>query len=260
MPLEQKDGYLRFSHNVKAIKEAKEELRKQGYPKALVDDLVDQFMREPIGLPKNAVLLPVPSTSRTNTIPMVMSRRLSESNSGTRVITGAALCLNTTKAANKGALGKLRDPVRLKIPEALEIPVERPVFLVDDIVTTGETTDAMREALAGRGILVEGVISLGQSELRHSTATDWMRISDKLGSPHLGKEISDALKGRLKHRSNYIERIINDKTRSELRDYFIAESRRLDGLNQRTRDYLGNSAAMGSSIQLGRSSGTGFRR
>ena len=104
------------------------------------------------------------------------------------------------------------------------------VVLVDDVVTTGETTDALRELLEQRGLKATTVASLGQSEMRKVSPRDIERITSKLGEPHLKPEIESVLQGRLKHKANYIERAIHEDTRQEIRDYFSSEHRRLEGL------------------------------
>src|SRR6478609_1290316 len=140
--------------------------------------------------------------------------------------------LNETKAANKGAIGKLRDPVKIVAGGDFSDLAGKTVFIVDDVVTTGETTDAIRECLADNGIFASGVISLGQSEIRHGTGADFFRIAGKLGNPPLNEEIKTVLDGRLKHRANYLEREINERTRLEIREYFVAEAKRLGQLDE----------------------------
>lgn len=109
-------------------------------------------------------------------------------------------------------------------------PTAPPVVLVDDVVTTGETADALRELLEQRGLKATTVASLGQSEMRKVSPRDINRITSKLGKPDMGSEIEAVLAGRLKHKANYIERAIHEDTRTEIRDYFRNEHRRLQGL------------------------------
>ena len=53
------------------------------------------------------------------------------------------------------------------------------------------------------------------------------RITEKLGAPRLYREVEAVLTGRLKHRANYLERIIHPDTRGEVRAYFEREAGRI---------------------------------
>lgn len=223
-----RDEYATASQNVRELKARKDELRAQGYPAAAVRELVREFYRDEhfrhLAGRENLYLV-APSTTRTNTLPREFARLLRDRYGGT-IVLGWAVPLCETKAADKGAFGKLRDPARFApIGEAItRLPRDRHVVLVDDVVTTGETSDALREVLAQAGLRVAAVVSLGQSEVRKVNARDIERIAEKLGEPRLDREIEAVLKGRLKHRANYLERTIHPDTRGEVRAYFEREA------------------------------------
>ena len=226
-----RDGYATSSFDVGAIKAEKEALRAQGYPVASVFKFVGRFLslerfRHLRG--RNNMFLVAPSTSRTNLIPVVFAQKLAAEFGGS-VVNGWATPLSTTKAAKKGAIGKIRDPVRfaenLDVLLALKAP-GRNFVLVDDVVTTGETADALRHSLDRHGLALNEVASLGQAEMRKVTARDIERLAAKLGEPSLRAEVAAVLSGKLKHRANYIEREANGRYRSEIRDYFQNEARR----------------------------------
>ena len=128
-------------------------------------------------------------------------------------------------------LGTMRNPAKFAAIEdkISHLPTDRPLVLVDDVVTTGETTDALRELLEQQERQVHCVASLGQSEMRKVSPCDIERITDKLGEPSLKPAIEGVLTGRLKHKANYIERVIHEDTRQEIRDYFRHEHQRLQG-------------------------------
>ena len=116
-------------------------------------------------------------------------------------------------------------------PERLQTLASQPhghFVVVDDVVTTGETTDALRDVLARHGIQTQEIVSLGQAEMRKVTPRDIERLADKLGPPGLHTEVATVLTGKLKHRANYIERSIHENYRSEIRDYFQNEARRIE--------------------------------
>lgn len=226
-----RDEYATASQNVRELKARKDELRAQGYPAAAVRALVRQFYRAEhfrhLAGRENLYLV-APSTTRTNTLPLEFARLLRDRYGGT-IVHGWAVPLCETKAADKGAFGKLRDPARFApISDAItRLPRDRHVVLVDDVVTTGETSDALRELLTNAGLRVAAVVSLGQSEVRKVNARDIERIAEKLGEPRLHREVEAVLTGRLKHRANYLERTIHPDTRGEVRAYFEREAGRI---------------------------------
>ena len=226
----QNGKYATSSHNTKALRVEKDALRAQDYPPEAIERLVDTFLhveRFKHLAGKDNVFLPAPSTSRTNTIPRTFAERLRAAYGG-EIVTAWARTLNEVKAANKGGVSKLRDPVRVVAgPRFDQLTPSRNYILVDDVVTTGQTTDALRELLRTRGIEVAGVLSLGQSELRLATARDLERITQKLGDPPLAREVQAVFAGKLKHYANYIEREIRPGTRTELRAHLVDTARRL---------------------------------
>ena len=231
-----RDEYTTSSLNVLAIKEQKELLRARGYPANEVLDFVNRFFKpENFGhlRGRDNVFIVATSTSRTNSIPLVLATELAERFGGTVVIRWAT-ALSVTKAAKKGGIGKIREPVRFDAtnPERLHsLALLQPrghFVVVDDVVTTGETTDALREVLARHGVKTQEIVSLGQAEMRKVTSRDIERLADKLGPPNLHAEVSAVLTGKLKHRANYIERSLHENYRSEIRDYFQNEARRIE--------------------------------
>lgn len=201
-------------------------------PKAEVIDLVERYFRRPAYAHldgRNPVFLVAPSTTGANKLPYYFAKRL-QSEFGGQVVAGWAAPLERQKAATKGGLGKMRNPARFAAIEDRLATISKgsTVVLVDDVVTTGETADALRELLEQRGLKAMTVASLGQSEMRKVSPRDIERITSKLGEPDLRPEIESVLTGRLKHKANYIERAIHEDTRQEIRDYFSAEHRRLE--------------------------------
>lgn len=221
--------YSASSRDVKAMKEEKEKLRAAGYP----NQDVRQFLVRFCDIERYAAALQnrdpnyfvVPSTTRTNTIPREFARLLRDRFGGV-IVTGWAVSENTLKAANKGGIGKLRDPVRYTATATAltRLPRSRLAVLVDDVVTTGETTDALRLLLADYGIHVGAVTAIGQAEARHVTPRDLERLATKLGAPSLLHEVTLVLHACLKHRANYIERVVTSGTIAEIREYFVREA------------------------------------
>lgn len=250
MPNGSKNGYTWASQNVRGLKTDKDILRAENYPREKVKDLVDKYFPESPIMPENCILVAAPSTTRTNIIPEFICSKIKHDNPHVEIAEETAQALHETKSANKGGLEKIREPVDFKVLN-LEQLRGKNVFLVDDVVTTGETTDKIREKFAEHGIFVQGVISAGQSESRKVNLTDMMRMSGKLGEPSVKKEVSEVLTGRLKHRANYIERTLsNDQNKPEIRTHFKSEARRLAKLDERTSQYLRSNESMATRLQF----------
>jgi 5-methyltetrahydrofolate--homocysteine methyltransferase len=107
------------------------------------------------------VLVVAPSTSGRNSLPLLFARWLQRRRSG-EIYTGLR-CGSLEEAKNRrGYVAKLNDPTRVLVPpDAPPALRGRRVLLVDDILTSGETLNAMQEALAGAGIDTGGVVVLG---------------------------------------------------------------------------------------------------
>ena len=226
--------YATSTRRVKDIRKRKDAIYLRGMPSNEVAQLVRDFSQSGAYehlRGQNNVFLVAPSTTGRNKLPYYFAKHLQREYGGD-VAAGWAVPIVREKAAMKGGLGKMRNPARFApIDERLsKIPKQANLVLVDDVVTTGETTDALRELLENRGIHVDHVVSLGQSELRKVSQRDIERLDLKLGEPSMHEEIEGVLKGRLKHNANYIERSIHEHTTAEIRRYFRDEHRRLQRL------------------------------
>lgn len=229
-----RDEFATSTDRVRDLRRWKDDLYQRQMPKNEVVDLVERYFRRAAYAHlenRNPVFLVVPSTTGANKLPYYFAKRL-QSELGGDVVTGWAAPLERQKASVKGGLGKMRHPAKFAaIDDKLAaIPRDRPIVLVDDVVTTGETTDALRELLEQRELEINTVASLGQSEMRKVNARDIERLTAKLGEPKLNREVAGVLNGRLKHKANYIERVIHEDTRQEIRDYFVHEHQRLQEL------------------------------
>lgn len=167
----EKDGYLRFTKNVRELKTAKEALREEGYPLAKVRELVSSIIR-PVRFPPGAILLPAPSTTGTNIIPRVIAAELGRAQ-GIEVVVGVIATRNIVKTANKSGLGKLRDPIRLDVVGDLEKLKGKRVYVVDDVVTTGDLstgqTTSKGRSMTAPDPKLDSISSLKPGELENLT-------------------------------------------------------------------------------------------
>lgn len=269
--------YVSSTRNVKGLKAEKLELYERGFPvaevRALVRRHLDVSKFESLRGERN-VFLVAPSTSGRNKIPMVFAKALAKEFGG-EVVVGWAYPHAELRTARKGIEAKLKEPPTYSPnDEAISnLPKGAKVYLVDDVVTTGQTIAGLREVLRAKGVADSGVLSIGQSEKRLVSDRDIERISEKLNANDVRKKMirEVLLKHELKHFANYIERIIPSESdesqkaeskRGFLLDYFRNEYDRM--LQLRIDEHRaargareGREAARG--VQPGQGPGAGLR-
>jgi hypoxanthine phosphoribosyltransferase len=121
--------------------------------KKYVNDNYDASKYKDLGGP-NTVWLVMPSTSGQNTIPRAFAERLAADHGGA-VITDGFSMDQTGQAKNKrGYMAKMDALPQVDIhdPALLAKLAGKKVVIVDDIMTSGVTSDALTEALAAKGI------------------------------------------------------------------------------------------------------------
>ena len=106
-----------------------------------------------------------PSTSGRNTLPLLLARRLQREFGGI-VLRDGIESLNLEEAKlRRGYLEKVGLPSLVSVPpEILDRLRDRPAILVDDILTSGETLNALQEELLRSGIQPAGVAVLGANQ------------------------------------------------------------------------------------------------
>lgn len=223
------------SKDTKEIRREKEILADRGYIREEVAAFVKKYF-EPekyrdILSDKKPVYLVMPSTRGDNTIPLGIAELLQMTYGG-EIIKGFAGAMHETKSANLGAIGKLKEPRIYEIYDDQitgEMVRDKDVFVVDDVVTTGTSVDALRKSLERDGIIVSGVLVLGQSEKRLANERDLKRVYEKVSEDfpddkELEADISLVFRGSLKHRLNTLEREITgeNKWKKRSRGVFYA--------------------------------------
>jgi len=250
MPAQSRNGYTSFSSATRNIKKEKTALKEDGFPPEKTKALVERYVREKVNLPEDSVLYVAPSTSQVNIMPYMIAKQLQKDNPSATIVNNALT-----------PLAKIREPVEYRVNKD-HLIANRPAYVIDDVVTTGETTDKIREILESNNIKVDGVISIGQSEQRISTARDIERLAEKLNADKdLVQDINTVLKGRLKHKSNYIEREVTNGTESakqEFRDYFKSEAGRLSKLEPGARESFQNFTGRATELRFGKNQSTGM--
>ncbi|MFM8830207.1 MAG: vitamin B12 dependent-methionine synthase activation domain-containing protein [Spartobacteria bacterium] len=107
------------------------------------------------------VLLVAPSTSGKNKLPSIFADWLLQHFPGD--LNESLRVFSVEEAKNRiGYIGKVGNPTIIHVPESVKSELaNRRLILVDDILTSGETLNAMQEALEAAGLKVAGVVVLG---------------------------------------------------------------------------------------------------
>jgi hypothetical protein len=181
---------------------------KQPFVRESVDKLVDQYFQNPQvreefreALPpdgRNTVYLVAPSTTGVNRLPYGFAKRL-ERDYGGQVVDLKNFAKGVRKTPSKSIntyIGKMRNPTDLEIvkPGALQEALKgRHVVWVDDVFTTGESTEAAEKALAKLGIGINQVAVLGAANHAQPADADTLGALAKILHAQTGENI-DAIK------------------------------------------------------------------
>jgi hypothetical protein len=161
-------------------------------------------------LPKDAVLVSMPSSSKRNILPFLLAEAIQKSH-GHSVVKGEDVTQAMQKKPMKGKsfLDRMEDPASYAALPALSelAKMGRPVVIVDDIHTTGDSTQAFAELLRAKGIQVHSVAVLAGAEMRPPSVRDIERLADKV-SRAAQMPLDDA------------QKLIHDHFHDKFRGYF----------------------------------------
>jgi orotate phosphoribosyltransferase len=183
---------------VQALRHDKTAWQESGYGMDGAVEIVSKYYKTAAfaGIPKDAVLVPVPSTSGHNVLPIALGVRIAKDFGNTMETRPAGVALAKGEAKNKRTFfDKEADPVGfVPVPEVLAdlAALGRPVYITEDVHNTGESWIAFAKMLQASGLEVVGVAALVSTEQRMTSARDIERLSEKV-SVHLGKGIDEVL-------------------------------------------------------------------
>ena len=146
------------------------------------------------GIPRDAVLLPMPSTSGRNVLPDAFAERLSKDFGNPVEKRAVGFATAKGEAKNKRTFfDKEADPVEFVPDETVIADLQgKKVFIVEDVHNTGESWIAFARMLKANGIEVSGIAALVSTEQRITTPRDIERLSEKVAA-HLDKGIDEVL-------------------------------------------------------------------
>ena len=165
-----------------------------GASPAGADEIVSKYYKTAAfaGIPRDAVLVPMPSTSGRNSLPDALARRVSKDfgqSMETRVV---GIAIAKGEAKNKRTFfDKEADPVGfVPVSEVLADLAGKKVFITEDVHNTGESWIAFARMLQENGVDVAGVAALVSTEQRMTSPRDIERLSEKVAA-QTGKSIDE---------------------------------------------------------------------
>jgi len=156
--------YFTTTHTPKMVEE-KRWLKERSFNEADMLAMLNKYCDPSVYAPAFAdgpvVLVPAPSTSGRNTLPLAFARWLQRQFGGEIYADLRAGSFEEAKN-RRGYLGKVAHPTRVVISDDIGDRLkDRRVILVDDILTSGETLNAVQDALALQGFPTFAVLVLG---------------------------------------------------------------------------------------------------
>jgi hypothetical protein len=154
---------------------------------ALVQGLYGKFFdRNKDKIIKGSVFISLPSTSRVNTIPALLGKRLAKDFKG-HFIDGRNYfdCNHDSQAKTMLSFEKrVKEPVSYYAIDSIEKELEsisgKKVYLVDDVLGTGESIVNFASELKKYGIETNYLMCLKNVEVRYCSQRDMDRLFDKL--------------------------------------------------------------------------------
>jgi hypoxanthine phosphoribosyltransferase len=136
-------------------------------------------------IPANAILVPMPSRSGKNILPKLLAQRIAQDRGAMDFQPDVAAATARKEAKHKTSFWqKIEDPVAYQSLEGMDqlkalASEGRPIYIVEDIHTTGESWMAMRQLLKEEGIDPAGVAVLAANDTHITTAADIERAAQK---------------------------------------------------------------------------------
>ncbi|MBF8305902.1 MAG: 5-methyltetrahydrofolate--homocysteine methyltransferase, partial [Acidobacteria bacterium] len=150
--------------------EEKRRLKELYFRQEEVEAFVDRyFRREPFetaGFGPPSAFVVAPSTSGKNSIPLLLARRLAREFGGTVFDRGIEARNAEEAKLRRTYLQKVGNASRVGFRNTFDVAalVGRQVIMVDDILTSGETLNALHDALLDAGVTPAGVAVLGANQ------------------------------------------------------------------------------------------------
>lgn len=180
-------GKVAGSERSAAFREGKLALKGQGYPLKETVDFVKKYFeqnKESLKqvLDKNSIIVQVPSGSGKNLVTAVFAQLLEQEFGCSRLPAGLIARTHTYEAKlNLSVEKRVHNPIGYAVDEQVKKEVgKKKVFVLDDLIASGESAVKLKKTLNENGIRVEGFVNLVNVEKSYPTVNDISRFVNKL--------------------------------------------------------------------------------
>ena len=143
-------------------------------------------------LPKNSILIVMPSTSQVNKIPVFLAAEFKKIRPDLRLVNlkekSIKVAHRTPSKIKGNYLGKSVDHRQFAFDDKFVASAsqfnERPTYILDDSISTGDSAVTLQRQLLREGIQTKGIVTAVANEKYHARVSDLRRTFDKL-APHL---------------------------------------------------------------------------
>jgi hypothetical protein len=222
-------GIRARGEDVQSFREAKLRLKELGYPTEETREFVAQHFHRVAGLVREKIdhrtlLIPVPSGSGENMITFYFAKEINKL-SGARVLPDNLVRkLHKGEAKKNLSLEKRNiDPISYEVKaeyiKAIASDYSR-VFVLDDLIGSGESSIRLVKTLEKEGIKVDAMINLVTIEKSYPTPGDFSRVHNKIkqyaklvmtDSVKLSKNLKTVFSDYTRQKLNRFERPIKDE-------------------------------------------------
>lgn len=212
-------GRVTTPEHSKLFRAAKLSLKEKGYPIQATKNFVRDFFKKNEDiftsyLNKDTVIVPVPSGSGMNLVTELFAKMLQKKTGCARVTPGLTWKLHTYEAKHNLSLEKrIRDPIGYgaDVKQIKEEIRDKRVFILDDLIGSGESAVKLKQALNKGGIPVEGFVNLVNIDKSYPSVKDITRVVTKIG-----KLTGDELHPRLLELTKDCCKLFGEFTRQKL--------------------------------------------
>ncbi|NOS92272.1 MAG: phosphoribosyltransferase [Cyclobacteriaceae bacterium] len=175
---------------IKTFRARKMALKANGYPLKDTRLFVNEFFKVAASkwegvLDKDCILVKVPSGSGENKVTVLFAQELGKKFGSVVLPDGLIMRQHRLEAKTTLSLEqRISDPVGYAVyaKEILAAAGNKKIFIVDDLIGSGESSVKLKKTLESHGIIIKGLINLVTVESRYPSIKDIGRLVDKIAS------------------------------------------------------------------------------
>lgn len=168
----------------------KEELKHNpnvAYVKQAVREFIPGMQDALNKVPRGSNIIVMPSTTGTNTVPADIAYYLKRQRADLNLINAGQDVIQTNhdyeSKVKHNYAGLAEDPRQFSFDERQVKRLaqkDRPSFILDDSISTGETAFVLQRQLSKRGVYAQGIIGAISGEKKHAYPSDMLRLYNKI--------------------------------------------------------------------------------